>query len=180
MSHKGTMQFTGYITRLGLEEFAGQWEQYAKSTGNGLPVMALQQAAGAKCRYKYISQQAQSEANPRFNFTGKGFGNFHDRRVKVEQAGGYMPLQVECRRHNENIDIKTIAFLPHRDAGLDFYRGLNYHHLNIYQAYYENCLYGYILEFFTPETILEALLQELRQRPAIETGVYTKCVVQEA
>ena len=41
-----------------------------------------------------------------------------------------------------------MAFVAHSETGLDYYKRQTFHYLNIYEAYFENCAYNYVLEFF--------------------------------
>ena len=181
MNKDSIMQFVGFVTQLGLDEFTGQWEQYVKDFKAVPGGMVLQQETGAKSRYKYISQHEYREQDfsPEF-LRAKHTDHFPERKIKVEQAGGYSPVQIECREYNDGVDVKAIAFISHRETGLDFYRELPYHYLNIYQAYYESCSYGHILEFFVPEAGVAELLKELKTRPAAEVAVYRECFVSQA
>jgi hypothetical protein len=47
--------------------------------------------------------------------------------------------------------------------------------LNIYQAYYENCKYAYILEYFSGTKTVPHLRDELRLLHGAEIGIYKEC-----
>ena len=71
-----------------------------------------------------------------------------------------------------------IAFLSHNEIDIDFYRRLpSFHHLDIYQAYYESCIYGYILELHTGEAHADELLQLLEKRNGVTAAIYKDCSV---
>jgi hypothetical protein len=104
--------------------------------------------------------------------------HFPEHNVKVVQVGGYMPVQLKRKHNEEDGEVKLIAFISHNENDLDFYRSLTlYNSLNIHQAYYESCTYGYIMEFFVPENDADELMQQLKQRPGVETGLYKECLV---
>ena len=91
-----------------------------------------------------------------------------------------MPLQIECR-HPDERDVKVMAFISHNETDINFYSQVSlYRHLNIYQAYYESCTYGHILEFFTPETDAHELVEQLKTRAGIDVALYRECLVPHA
>ena len=75
---------------------------------------------------------------------------------------------------------KIFVFLTEPLADLSDYRQLKNAQakLNIYEAYYENCQYTYILEFFVKNKSLVTLLEDLKQFNIHETGVYKECALQ--
>jgi hypothetical protein len=181
MKKNTIVQFVCFITQLDFDEFVPKWDNYAKKimTDPGATVL---QEAGSKGKYKYVSQHGYSEDNIRFAFTkGKSSDHFAEQKVKVLQAGGYTPLQTGSTYHDENTDVKVLAFVSHSDNDLDFYRQLaTRRSLNIYEAYYESCTYGYILEYYIPESNAADLLQQLKTRSGIEVAVYRESMVPEA
>ena len=48
--------------------------------------------------------------------------------------------------------------------------------LNIYEAYYENCQYAYILEYFVQSKATLDLVAELKKNEAVDIGVYKECM----
>ncbi|HLG39199.1 MAG TPA: hypothetical protein VI461_05995, partial [Chitinophagaceae bacterium] len=74
-------------------------------------------------------------------------------------------------------DVKVMAFIDHKERELDFYHRQTYRHLNIYEAYYENCTYNYIMEFFIQEMDASALIEKLKTRPGVEVAMYKECTV---
>ncbi len=179
MKKNSITQFVGFITDLDFDEFVVKWEHYAKQFMANSGAMTLQQEAETKSRYKYVSQHECLEHDFRFAFMkGRSSEHFPEQKVKVVQAGGYTPVQIGCRYHDENVDAKVMAFISHHENDIDFYRQLSsYRYLNIYEAYYESCTYGHILEFFTPETDVPDLLQQLKTRPGTEVAIYRECLV---
>jgi hypothetical protein len=103
--------------------------------------------------------------------------HFPEHNVKVVQAGGYIPLQQHKRHSGEHNDVNLIALISHNENDISFYSQLPfYHRLNIHQAFYESCLYGYILEFMVPESDADELLHHLQQRSGVESGIYRECL----
>ena len=175
------VQFVGFVTNLKLNDFIPKWEGYAQKLKGKNTESFLQQHSGeTKNKFKYISQHEWNDADFDFTFMNeRKSDNFPDHTVRVIQAGGYIPLQIQRKRHKENGDIKIVAFVGHDEREMNFYTELSplYSNLNIYQAYYESCLYSHVLEFFVKESKFEELMHQLKQRPGVETGVYKDCLV---
>jgi len=103
---------------------------------------------------------------------------FTENRAKVVQLGGYIQLPQEKNISKHKDDALLIAFISQRETDIDFYRSLRgFHQVDIYQAYYENCTYSYILGFHVTDSAVDELLLQLQQRPGIETGLYKECAV---
>lgn len=177
MKKDSIIQFVCFETKLNRDEFMPKWERYAKRFMKNSEISLRQ--SETKSRFMYISQHEQQDQDFRFTFmSGRQSEHFPEHNVKVVQAGGYMPLQVESSYKEDNYDSKLVAFTRQDETDIDFYRRLSFHYpLNIYQGYYENCLFGYMLEFFAPETNLLELAQQLKQHPGVESGIYRDCRV---
>lgn len=173
-------QFVCFITNLELEEFAPKWEHYAKRLTNKKTEPALQQQVnGTKNRYRYLSQHAWPDQDFQFSFMDERRSeHFPEHNVKVLQIGGYVPLHADKRQPAEDSDVKLFSFISHNETDIEFYRQLPfYHRLNIYQAFYESCSYGYVMEFLVSEKNADELLFQLKQRMVVETGIYRECFV---
>jgi hypothetical protein len=174
------VQFVCFETNTGLDQFVTEWDSYVKKFLTKDIAFSLQEQSGKKCRYKYISMNKWPEDNFQFVFMqGRLSDHFYEGRVKVVQAGGYSPIQVERSTEQENL-IKIIAFL--KDGDCSAYTSIpGYDYLNIYQAYYQNCLYTYVLEFFVHESRASEVYKQLTDSTVhIEAGIYSECVLQSA
>jgi hypothetical protein len=177
------VQFVGFATTLNLDTFAPLWERYAKKLATKKTEATLQQLGPeTKNKFKYISQHEWPDKDLQFSFMNeKKSDHFPEGNVKVVQTGGYIALQAESQPDDEDGDNKVIAFVSHNENDIDFYRQLSiYTYLNIYQAYYESCSYGYVMEFFVTETNTDELVKQLKQRAGVELGVYRECLVPHA
>lgn len=178
-AHDVIVQFVGFETITGFDEFIVEWKQYANSSLKKDLAFSLQQQLGTHCRYKYISRNEWPEDNFQFVFMeGRLSDHFHEGHVRVVQAGGYIPLQVEC--NNRPADAVTIlTFLKNASSNPDSYKSVQaYQHLNIYEAYYESCVYAYILEFFVLETDAMYVIQQLKNQSVhVEIGMYKECLL---
>jgi hypothetical protein len=176
------VQFVCFITNLQLDEFAPLWERYAKRLTNKKTGSALhQQAAETKTKFRYISQHEWTDGD--FNFTfmnDRRSEHFPEHNVKVVQAGGYLPLQIKRKNAEEDGEVKLIAFIGHDENDLEYYHSLPCNGLNIHQAFYESCTYGYVMEFFVAESEAGELSRQLKQRSGVETAIYKESLGQHA
>ncbi len=174
------VQFVCFVTDLSLDGFLPEWEHYAKRLMSKKCEPVLHQlVTGSNSRFRYISQHEWANADFQFSFINeKKTGHFQDPKTRVIQIGGYIPVEPQSPGKGEEGDIKLIAFINHNETDIDSYRQLSgYHHLAIYQAYYESCSYGYVLEFFVPENEADELMQQIRQKQCVEAGSYRECLV---
>ena len=182
MKKNTIVQFVCFSTILELEDFSPEWERYAKRLTNKKTGSNLQQlVVETKNRYRYISQHEWPNRDFHFTFMDERKSeHFPGYNVKVVQAGGYIPLRQYKRLtgKGQDNDVNLIALIGHAENDIEFYNQLPYYHrLNIYQAFFESCLYGYILEFQVPENHADEFLHHLQQRPSIETGIYRECLL---
>jgi len=181
MKKNSIVQFVCFVTNLDLDEFIPKWDHYAKQFKVGSDGTILQEAEG-KYKYKYVSQHACREETMRFAVAkGRNSDHFGEQKAKVLQVGGYSVLQTGHTGNDENANVKIIAFIGHSETDIDFYRQLSHDStLNIYEAYYESCAFGYILEYFTSESNEADLLQQLRNRHGVDVAVYKECLVPQS
>jgi hypothetical protein len=179
MKKDNPVYFVGFITDLGFDEFIQKWDYYAKQVSTTNFAVVLQQETESKTRFKYISQHKLKNDPITFSFMkGRNSEHFADQKVRVVNVGGYTPMITGYIHPHKNNDARLIAFLSHTETDIDFYRKLlPADCVNIYQAYYENCTYGYVVEFFLPEPEAADLLQQLKIRPGIEVSLYKECMV---
>ncbi len=180
MQQDTIVQFVCFETNVELDEFAPRWEHYAKRFACKDVEVTLQQQAGIKNRFKYISQQKCPEDNFQFAFMkGRDSDSFPDCAVKVLQAGGYTPVQIECIHDTNTHDVKVMLFIIRAESDISRFKQFpSYRHLNIYRAYYESCIYEYILEFFVEEIHARDFVKQLKSRPEeAEIGMYKECLV---
>jgi len=172
------VQFVSFETSLNAEEFITQWEQYNRSVNSDLDV-SLQQSE-KNGRFRYIAQHRCPTGELKFIFTrAKKSSRSPEPEIKAKQAGGYLLIQEERLNDTHSGETKVFAFLTDPLSNLGNYRQLKAKFkLNIYEAYYENCQYAFILEFFIKNDVLPSLLEELKTLDTPETGVYKECALQ--
>jgi len=181
MREETLFQFVGFETAVGLDDFTSQWENFArKFFKQDIHTITLQQQLKSRHRFRYMSMNEWPQDKFCFSFMeGRGSDYFPDHRVKVVQAGGYAPVHVECenRAHEET---KIMLMLNEEDITKSSFNKMPYHYLNIYQAYYQSCLYSHILEFYTEDGYSMDLYELLKKHFAhCEAGMYRECLVLE-
>ncbi len=174
------VQYVGFITNLTIEEFTPKWDQYAKRLMNKKhePIL-FEQLTQSKNKFKFISLHKWPDRDFNFTFMNeRKTEHFPEHNVKVVQLGGYITSPVKQKGLSEDGDSIVVAFVNHQETDIDFFRNLPfYRHLNINQAFYESCTYGYVLEFISSEKDNEELIVLLKQRPGVETGIFKECLV---
>jgi len=180
MSNLNIVQFVCFETTLENDEFIKRWEEYHRSDNSDVDVV-LQQCDEKKM-YKYVAQHKGTEGELRFVFS-KGANSSRIRRaaINAKQAGGYLVLQSERTNETRADESKIFVFLTSSQANLNDYRQILINiKLNIYEAYYENCCYAYILEFFVKNKYIYELREQLMKLNPCEIGIYKECMLQPA
>ena len=170
------VQFVSFETSVATKEFRAQWEEANKLVTVKQEV-TLQQEVEGKNLYRYLSQYRFHEDDILFPFKKeRRSAQGPEMELRVKEAGGYSPLQLECDHETTANDCKVFVFLS-TAPDMNIYKELlSYQYLNIYQAYYESCAYTYILEFFVDNRNLSQLVEQLKLHNRIsEIGVYKEC-----
>jgi len=172
------VQFVCFETTLDTEQFIKRWEEYSRSINSDLDV-TLQQSEKDGL-FRYIAQHRCAAGELQFVFTqAKRSSRTPQVGIKTKQAGGYSILQSERMNDAHADESKVFAFLIYPQTDLNVYRQLSAHSkLNIYEAYYENCQYAFILEFFLKNKYVTELLEQLKQYDAAEIGIFKECILQ--
>src|ERR1700712_5737338 len=122
MKKNTIVQFVCFITNLGFDDFATQWEIFVKRFSSKHSTMTLQETVG-KSRFKYISQHEWPQEDFQFAFVQKKSADtFPEHTVKVVQAGGYSPIQVKHNNNAEDGLVKIMAFISHNENDIEFYK----------------------------------------------------------
>lgn len=173
------VHFVGFITSLGPDEFGVGWDRYARLLADKKRDTGFQQSvSGGKNKFTYLSQHEWTGRDSTFTFMNERKSeHFPEHNVRVVQLGGYLLLDSIKKHAVDEDDNRLMAFTGTDENDIDQYRRLPFHLLNIHQAYFENCLYGYILEFFVPVSMMGELLLELKQKQGVETSVFKEALV---
>ena len=184
MEKDSVFQFVCFDTSFTYDEFLPQWENFAeKFLSNRASAISLNKLEGNKNKFRYVSKNEWPSDDFQFVFQkGKVSEKFSAGQVKVTLAGGYSAVQIEYARKTSKGDLKVLAFVNDQRTELSFYKGLKtYKHLNVYEAYYENSLFRYVLEYFVKEQDAPALIDQLKKESIqIEVGLYRECIAEHA
>jgi hypothetical protein len=177
MKQETIVQFVFFETSLELKPFLDRWNQYERSTNENVEI-TLQQHVMKNGSFKYVSQYRSASAE--FNFIldkKRSKSNAISVEVRRKLAGGYSAIQVERTGETKKDESKIMIFITDPLTDLESFREFCVHgKLNIYQAYYENCQYAYILELFVKNEYAAPVLQQLEILTSFtEAGIYKEC-----
>jgi hypothetical protein len=184
MENETIVQFVGFSTKLSTEDFVNIWEVYARQLAginNQITLMKLVPGLyNHQIKFKYISKHKYRNAEFNFVFM-KASGNmqFPEHNARIVQVGGYIPVSLGSEIQKVAAEIKVVAFLAKGGTNWDHLRMLPYASLDIYQAYFENCAYEFVLEFFLQEPDLISLIKQLQSVPEIEIGLMEQVPIHE-
>ncbi|MEO5564156.1 MAG: hypothetical protein ABIR18_11995 [Chitinophagaceae bacterium] len=173
------VQFVCFETKIDTGEFLQQWERLMNGiTGkNKLPEVINK--AITKTRFNYISKHQWPQDDFQFVFkkNRRGTERFAESRVRVVQAGGYVPVQIEHEQNEDDDICNIIIFNSSHETDFNVFKKLeSKQKVNIYQAFYENCMYGSIIEYFISKEEAPALHEELKTKfPDLEIVTYEDC-----
>jgi hypothetical protein len=179
MKEKKIVQFVAFETALDREAFFVQWQQYKESMDSDWNI-TLQQHIQKNGKFKYISQHRCSSGEFQFVFKKERRSpKFTEVEVRKKLAGGYSVLQLDCVRQMKSDESKILVFIIDPTTDLDSFRQFSVHgKLNIYEAYFENCQFSYILEFFIKDEYAPDVLQQLKILTSFaEAGIYKELSV---
>jgi hypothetical protein len=177
MHEDSIVHFVGFITSLDFDKFIQRWDYFVQQHKKDSRKSILQVLSGSKGKFKYLSQHPGSGADFKFTFMNKRESeHFPEHNVKVVHMGGYLPLQVESSRQDQISSTKIVVFVRNPEADLSVYKQLPlFKKLNIYQAYYENCSYSFVLEYFVKEADAPLFLGGLHPGLRDEISIYEEC-----
>jgi len=177
MKEKTIVQFVVFETTLDREAFFARWERYKESMDLEREI-TLQQHALKNGRFKYISQHRCSSRDFQFVLNKeRKVSKTRQAEIRKKLAGGYSAVQLECNHETKVDESKIIIFILDPRTDLDSFRQFCVHgKLNIYEAYYENCEFAYILEFFVKNEYAADVLQQLKILTSFaDAGIYKEC-----
>lgn len=177
MKKETIVQFVVFETTLDREGFLARWDRYKQSIDSEVDV-TLQQHILKNGKFKYISQHKCSSSDFQFVFNKeRRVSKSPQAEVRKKLAGGYSALQLECSKETKTDESKIMIFVLDPAIDLDSFRQFSVHgKLNIYEAYYENCEFAYILEFFVKNEYAADVLQQLKILTSFaDAGIYKEC-----
>jgi hypothetical protein len=179
MKEDSIVHFVCFDTTLDIAPFMQRWEEYTRSDSSNTHV-TMQQSI-TKNSFRYVAQHYCTAGELRFAFTKSTRKSPHIAHINITEleAGGYSVLQAERKDNAHANESKVFVFINSAQADINAYRQLSVHgKLNIYSAYYENCKYTFIMEYFVPNKYAAALVEQLSKFADAETGVYKQYALQ--
>lgn len=173
------VQFVAFETTLNSEDFINKWEQFNHSF-EGNPAVVLQQSEYDGKTFKYLAQHRLPGGDFLFTFSkARKTTRAPETEIRTRQMGGYSVLQSQRNSYeclaNES---KLFVFINDSRADLEEYKKiLAGASLNIYEAFYENCTYQYILEFFAKAEMIDAAVRKLKPMSNHFLGIYKECLL---
>ena len=177
MSKDQKVQFVCFETTLNKDAFVKRWQQYTRSVKNNKNVILQQSEKNGV--FKYISQH-RFEAGESLSVFSKDQRTSRVVQVSVKtmQAGGYSILQQERLSEATRNEHKLFIFLTDPTVDLTIYKGVSVPcKVNIYAAYYENCSYAYILEYFVKAKDATTMQKELSILGLEDAEIYEEFAV---
>lgn len=171
------VQFVTFETILGKEQFISHWEKFTRSDYSDRDVLLHQSEKNGTFKYlakhrheggfKFIFERARvSSKNPRVS-------------IKVVQEGGYSLSQLTRSGDCHQDESKVFCFIQNPQADINLYKGMNTDgNCNVYVAYYENCRFAYILEFFVKNERATELLERLKRHNLDDVAIYKELMMQ--
>ena len=172
------VQFVVFETTLDTKQFIKRWDGYKRSVNSDLDVVLQQSERNGI--FNYVAQHYCAPGETQFDFTKEErTSRVPQAQIKSKQLGGFSLLRSERIDDATADESKVFIFITDPNADINVYRHLsNRNKLNIYEAFYQNCQYAYILEFFVKNKYIVELLKQLKQYDIHEIGVYKECSLQ--
>ncbi len=174
------VQFVYFETSLDREHFAHQWEQFDYHS-DPCQEITLQQSE-KKGVFRYLAQHRYNASNSTFTFkkATRSF-RFPEVEIKAKPIGGYSITQLLRPNGARSGEVKVFVFLQQASRDLEAFQSLSdLHPFNIYEAYYENCQYAQVFEFFVKEKGLAACTEKLKVIGQGEIVAYKEFALQTA
>ncbi len=173
MTQNTKVQFVIFETVLSAESFMNRWKEYTRSSKSDADVTVQQSDYNGA--FRYIAQHRFASEEVQFVFAKeKRSSRIAQEHIKSDMAGGYSILQAQQLIGAAPNEKKIFAFISDPNTDLAVYKDLSRDgKLNIYEPYYQNCKYAYILEYFIKAKQAEGLMEQLKNLEAIaEAAIY--------
>ena len=177
MTPNTKVQFILFDTILPVEPFMKRWKEYTRSSNSDADV-TLQQS-DRNGAFRYIAEHRFAVEKVQFVFTKeKRSSRIAQELIKSEMAGGYSIIQAERLSDTGPDERKVFAFIRDPATDLEIYKHLSPQgQLNIYEPYYENCKYCFVLEYFVKSKLAEELVEQLKHLEITDAAVYQECKI---
>lgn len=178
METNNIYEFVCFETLLELKDFRQQWDEFAKVfLEKGVQRIVLNKKNGEKIKYRYISKKQWPLDSFQDVFSeSKIPGSFAASQVKVVPTGGYASVEMGHDKKTGKAEVQVIVFV--HDDIIDIKKlreSKSFKSMNIYEAFYQNSQYNYIIEFFTDKANQDALIAEIKNEfMKAEIGIYAE------
>ncbi|HSV10745.1 MAG TPA: hypothetical protein VLI68_08250 [Hanamia sp.] len=171
------VQFILFDTILPAEPFVKRWKEYTRSSNSDADV-TLQQS-DRNGAFRYIAQHRFAAEKVQFVFAKeKRSSRIPQESIRSEMAGGYSVLQAERLSDTGPDQRKVFAFITDPATDLRLCKDLSRQgQLNIYEPYYQNCKYCFVLEYFVKSKLAEELVEQLKALEIADAAVYQQCKI---
>ncbi len=166
------VQFVCFETTLDREPFMKRWKAYKRSSRSDADV--IMQQSNKDGGFLYIAQHRFESNDTQFEFSKEvRSGRLVQEKIKMTIVGGYALMQLENTQTAAQDESKIFVFIDDATNNLASYRELaDTQKLNIYQAFFQNCRYAYILEYFVKNKYASQLIEQLEKHDIIKPGIY--------
>ena len=177
MTANTKVQFVLFETILAAEPFMKRWKEYTRSSKSDTDVILQQSEHNGG--FKYIAQHRFVSEEVQFVFTKeKRSSRVAQELIQSNMAGGYSILQAECLTDASPKERKIFAFITDPATDLTVYKDLSRDgKLNIYEPYYQNCKYAYILEYFIKSNQAESFVEQIKNLETTDAAIYKECKI---
>ena len=177
MTSNTKVQFVIFETTLSAEPFMIRWKEFKRSSKSDADVILQQSDYNGG--FRYIAQHRFVSEEVQFVFSKeKRSSRVAQELIKSNKAGGYSILQAERLTDAGPNERKVFAFISNPATGLKGYKNLSPEgKLNIYEPYYQNCKFAYILEYFIKRKQAEGLVEQLKNLDTADAAIYQECKI---
>jgi hypothetical protein len=171
MSADKIVHFVYFETMLCTQDFLVRWERYHSSTHIDTEVTLQQSKKGDV--FTYIAKHSCNLNEFQFEvIKGAKLTRAKQTEIKKIQLGGYSITEQENVAKAKKDEYTLYVFLDKQHTNISAYK-VPSARLNIYRAYFENCTYAYILEYFVKHANVDEFKENLHQFNTITPTIYT-------
>ena len=171
------VHFVYFETLLCSNDFLVRWEHYKRSANIDTDVTLQESKRGSL--FTYIAEHRCNSDEFQFTFTkGAKLTRTRQTEIKTIQLGGYSIEQLENEGNAERNEYKLFIFLDNLPTNIFAYKEIQPGKLNIYKAYFENCSYTYILEYFIKHEDIVEFQENLKRFNTTAPTVYKEFLKQ--
>jgi hypothetical protein len=177
MTPNTKVQFILFDTILSPEPFMKRWKEYTRSSNSDTDVILQQSSYHGG--FRYIAQHRFAREQVQFVFAKeKRSSRIPQESIRSQMAGGYALLQAGRLSDAGPNERKVFAFITDPATDLAAFKDLCAQgQLNIYEPYYQNCKYCFVLEYFVKSKLAERLVEQLKNLEILSAAVYQECKI---